>query len=232
MKQWTLAIVLLLLQLCSYAQADIGIGGAFESPFLMNKAVGGYTHYTGVPAAKLHISYLPSEATFVPTLSVTIAPYILPVVRLGITDRALLMHFNTVNLMLQGRVRKSLNNNKELYYGIGVGATYMKGRSVSLSGNQSTYITVIEDSADYIKAIMPQVSLNVEYRVPISSEKPIGAGIGVNVLYSYYFERNTTWRMDVVDDKYNYYKLNPKLSGHMLNPSVYVVLYYRVGRKG
>jgi hypothetical protein len=198
----------------------------------MNKAVGGYTHYTGVPAVKLHISYLPSEATFVPTLSVTIAPYILPVVRLGITDRALLMHFNTVNLMLQGRVRKSLNKNKELYYGIGVGATYMKGRSVSLSGNQSTYITVIEDSADYIKVIMPQVSLNVEYRVPISSEKPIGAGIGVNVLYSYYFERNTTWRMDVVDDKYNYYKLNPKLSGHMLNPSIYVVLYYRFGRKG
>jgi hypothetical protein len=72
----------------------------------------------------------------------------------------------------------------------------------------------------------------VEYRVPISSEKPIGAGIGVNVLYSYYFERNTTWRMDVVDDKYNYYKLNPKLSGHMLNPSIYVVLYYRFGRKG
>lgn len=211
------------------AQIDLGIGAAFESPFLLSNASGGYNHYTGVPAGRMVITYLPQQATFIPSLSFSIAPYILPVSKLGITDRALLMHFGTLNAMLNGRVRKMLNNDKEAYFGLGVGATYMWGNRVSLSGDQTTYVTVLEDSADYIRAIMPQVSLNAEYRTPITPNKHIGAGFGLNVLYSYYFERNTTWRIDVVDNMYNHYKLNPKLSGHMINPGIYVLLYYRFG---
>jgi hypothetical protein len=139
------------------------------------------------------------------------------------------MHFGTLNMMLHGKLKKTLNNGKELYYGLGIGATYMWGNKVSLSGNQNTLLTVLEDSAEYIKTVMPQVCLSVEYRTPITTNKHVGAGIGVNVLYSYYFERSTTWRIDVVDDTYNYYKLNPKLEGHMINPSVYVLLYYTFG---
>jgi len=222
-------IMFLLLPICTQAQISIGAGAAFESPFLMSKAAGGYNHYTGVPAGRLAIVYEQANGTFLPVLTVAVAPYILPVSKLGLTDRALLMHFGTLNMMLHGKLKKTLNNGKVLYYGLGIGATYMWGHKVSLSGNQNTLLTVLEDSADYIKTVMPQVSLSVEYRTPISANKHVGAGIGVNLLYSYFFERNTTWRIDVVDDTYNYYKLNPKLEGHMLNPSVYVLLYYTFG---
>ena len=213
------------------AQYDLGLGLAYESPFLFNKQLGGYNHYSGVPAVRLNFNYLPAQATFLPTVSFVVAPYVLPVTRLGVSDRVLLMDFTTLNLMVQGRIRKELGENYELFFGMGIGATYMTGgSSIGLSGNQAGYINVLQDSADRIKAIMPQVNLNLEYRIPISSEKPISAGLGVNVLYSYYFERSTTWRVDVVDDMNIHYKLYPKLAGHLVNPSVYVVIYYRFER--
>lgn len=211
------------------AQVDAGIGASFGFPMLFNNNVGGYNHSSGVPGGKVQLTYQPANATFVPTLAVEVAPYVLPVTLLGNTDRVLNMNFFTMNAMLYGRVRKELRNTKVLYYGVGVGAAYMQGRSVGLSGNQNTYLTVIEDSADYIKTIAPQAAFNIEYVMPVSQDVPLYLGIGGQVLYSYYFERQTTWRISVVDDKYNLYNLNPKLQGHLLNPGVYVVLYYRLG---
>lgn len=213
------------------AQVDAGIGASFGFPMLFNKNVGNYHHSSGVPGVKAILTYQPQNATFVPTLSIDVAPYILPVTLLGNTDRVLNMNFFTMQAMLYGRVRKQLNNNKELYYGVGIGASYMKGTGVGLSGNQNTYITVMEDSADYIKTIAPQVAFNIEYIMPVTPKIPLYLGIGGQVLYSYYFERQTTWHIAVVDDKYNLYNLHPKLEGHMLNPSVFVALYYRFGDK-
>ncbi len=227
----TVLAALMLGGIAAKAQVDAGIGPSFGFPMSFNSNVGSYHHSSGVPGAKVQFTYQPQNATFVPTLAVEASPYILPITKLGSTDRVLNMNFFTLNAMLYGRARKVLNNNKELYYGLGIGATYMKGRSVSLSGNQNSYITVIEDSADYIQVISPQVALNAEYVLPVTSQAPVYLGIGVQLLYSYYFERQTTWRIAVVDDQYNLYNLRPKLRGHMLNPSVYLVLYYRFGSR-
>lgn len=227
----TVLAALMLGSIAATAQIDAGIGPSFGFPMSFNSNVGSYHHSSGVPGAKVQFTYQPQNATFVPTLAVEASPYILPITKLGNTDRVLNMNFFTLNAMLYGRVRKVLNNNKELYYGVGIGATYMKGRGVGLSGNQNGYITVIEDSADYIQVMSPQVALNAEYVLPVTPQAPVYLGIGGQLLYSYYFERQTSWHIAVVDDQYNLYNLRPKLQGHMLNPSVYLVLYYRFGRK-
>lgn len=222
-------LVACLMSFCiqGYAQVDAGIGGAFGFPMLFNSNLGGYNHSLGAPAGRVQINYLPANATFVPSLSMEIAPYELPVSRLGNTNRVLNMNFTVMNAMLQGRVRKTWANNKELYYGIGVGAMYMSGRRVGLSGDQNSYLTVIEDSADYIKTIVPQMCVSAEYVMPVTSDAPVMLGIGAQLQYSYFFERQTTWRISVVDDQFNLYNLRPKLQGHFINPGVYVVLYYR-----
>ncbi len=227
----TVLAALMLGSITANAQIDAGVGASFGFPMSFNPNVGNYNHSSGVPGVKAQFTYQPQNATFVPTLAVEVSPYILPITMLGNTDRVLNMNFFTLNTMLYGRARKVLNNNKELYYGVGIGATYMKGRGVSLSGNQNSYITVIEDSADYIQVVSPQVALNAEYVIPVTPQAPVYLGIGGQLLYSYYFERQTTWRIAVVDDQYNLYNLNPKLQGHMLNPSVYLVLYYRFGSR-
>eukprot|EP00388_Colpodella_angusta_P015592 GDKJ01038653.1.p1 GENE.GDKJ01038653.1~~GDKJ01038653.1.p1 ORF type:complete len:236 (+),score=-41.90 GDKJ01038653.1:174-881(+) len=225
----TVLAILMLVHVSANAQMDVGIGPSFGFPMSFNPNVGNYHHSSGVPGAKLQLTYLPENATFVPTLAVETAPYILPITMLGNTDRVLNMHFFTLNAMLYGRVHKVLNNNKELFYGIGIGAAYMKGTGVGLSGNKNSYITEIEDSADYIQTISPQVGLSIEYVIPVTPKLPLYLGIGGQVLYSYYFERQTNWRISVVDDQYNLYNLRPKLQGHMLNPGVYLTVYYRLG---
>lgn len=222
-------LVACLMSFCiqGYAQVDAGLGGAFGFPMLFNSNLGGYNHSLGAPAGRVQINYLPANATFVPSLSMEIAPYELPVSRLGNTNRVLNMNFTVMNAMLHGRVRKTWANNKELYYSIGVGAMYMSGRRVGLSGDQNSYLTVIEDSADYIKTIVPQMCVSAEYVMPVTSDAPVMLGIGAQLQYSYFFERQTTWRISVVDDQFNLYNLRPKLQGHFINPGVYVVLYYR-----
>ena len=111
--------------------------------------------------------------------------------------------------------------------GFGIGATYMQGTKMDFNKANLNNLQVLTDSSEYIKAVSPNIAINAEYRLPISAEMPLAVGIGGQVLYSYYSERQTTTRMDVVDENYNHYKLNPKLSGHMLNPSFYVIIYYR-----
>gem|GEM_PF-3265467 len=225
----TVLLALMLGGVQAKAQIDAGIGPSFGFPMSFNPNVGSYHHSSGVPGAKVMLTYQPENATFVPTLAVEVAPYILPIVKLGNTDRVLNMNFFTMNAMLYGRAKKVLNNNKELYYGVGIGATYLNGTGVGLSGNQNGYVTVIEDSADYIQIIAPQAALNIEYVIPITSQAPLYLGIGGQVLYSYFFERQTTWHISVVDDQYNLYNLHPKLQGNMLNPGVYLTVYYRFG---
>jgi hypothetical protein len=219
--------MLLCLPLATYAQVDIGAGGEFGFPMLYNKDVGSYNHSTGSPGARVHFTYLPPNGTFVPTLSLQVMPYTLPVTKLGNTDRVLNMKFTTINAMVYGRVRKQVANNREWYYGLGIGATYMQGTKMDFNKANLNNLQVLTDSSEYIKAVIPNIAINAEYRIPISAEMPLAVGIGGQVLYSYYSERQTTTRMDVVDENYNHYKLNPKLSGHMLNPSFYVIIYYR-----
>jgi hypothetical protein len=226
MKQWLLILVVLFSTDVS-AQTDIGIGGAFESPFLISKAGGGYNHYTGVPALRLDVTTLSLGETFHPAATISIAPYILPVSKIGLTDRALLMEFFSVNAMFFAKIVKELPDEKQLLFGIGIGATYLQGTGVSFSGDYTSYTTINTDSAEYIKAVTPQVNLGLEIRRRIPSSKHVGVALGVNIIYSYYFQRNTSWRIDIVDNNYNYYKLNPSLGGHMINPAVYAMLYYR-----
>lgn len=226
MIRWLIVIVGLVGHV-AHAQTDLGIGGAFESPFLISKAGGGYNHYTGVPALRLDVTALSLGETFHPAATISIAPYILPVSKIGFTDRALLMEFFTVNAMFFAKIVKELPGEKQLLFGVGIGATYLQGTGVSFSGDYTSYTTINTDSAEYIKVVAPQVNLGLEIRRRIASSKHAGVALGVNVIYSYYFQRNTSWRIDIVDNNYNYYKLNPALGGHMINPAVYAMLYYR-----
>lgn len=220
----------MLLSLTSVAQVDLGIGAAIGFPLMFNKKVNGHNQASGEPAARLSISYGPEDGTFAGILHVGIANTILPMVRFNNQQDVLYMNFTNYNVSLMGRFRKKLDNEAELLYGAGLGANYLKGNRVQISKRSDNEIQrIIEDSTLYNTATLPAVYLNLEYKAPLNSEK-FSYGVGLQLQYIYMLDQGLDYRIDMIDKYGQYFSLYPQLTGQVLNPMVYVNLYYRMGR--
>lgn len=214
----------------SYGQIDIGAGLTMAFPLSYNKAVGNYNHSSGSPGARFQLNYVKPEATFIPSFSFTYGQWLLPVQKFGV-DKVLSMKFNTMSFTISGMVRKVLENKKEFIFGPGIGMAVLKGKGVNINGKPELINSVIEDSSAFISSITPYAMFSGEYIMPVTSDAPVYLGIGAQIQYTYFFSGDRTYRVDIVDNQLQYYQLTPELSGHMVNPAVYAVIYYRFGER-
>lgn len=225
-------VSLLLFLICSVtakAQIDLGLGAEVGFPLMFNKYVGNYNHALGSPGLRAIVMYQPREATFVPSVVLSVAPVQLPVVRIY-GDNVLHMDFTAYSAMINGRFRK-LMDKKEFLIGVGVGVSYLKSTGVGVTGKGFAFGNLIADSSQLINTATPVININAEYIFPISSEVPLYAGIGAQIQYAYFFDQNKSYRVDIVDNQFQYYSLQPKLYGHMVNPALFLNIYYRFGNR-
>ncbi len=211
------------------AQLDAGINGNFGFPMMFNDYVGDYHHALGSPGFGAVIRYKAPSGNIIPDIGLNRSSVKLPVTRFGVNGQVLDMHFNATSISLNGNLCKTFGRN-EFYYGIGIGLSFLKGNSVSVSGDQSLVREVKADSSIFIKTTMPAINLNLEYLAPLSANSKVYAGVGFRLQYIYFFSKDS-YRIDIVDNQYNYYKLQAQLHGHMLNPLLYLSLYYRFGER-
>ena len=226
MKKFMLIAMLSCISARVDAQVDVGAGAELGFPLLFNSFVKGHNHASGVPGARLVVNYTPGEGQFTGSLVAGIAPMILPVVRFNAGQDVLYMNFTSTNLSLLGRFRKVLNNEAELLYGVGVGVNSLKGNRVQISKRSDNDISrIIEDSSFYNKATLPAFYMNLEYIRPLNSTSKVFYGIGAQLHYIYFLDQGTKYRVDIIDKNLQYFSLQPQLTGHMLNPMVYVNPY-------
>ena len=231
MRMLLLTIIAVFTTVLSFAQMDIGVGGDVGFPLLFNKNVKGHNHASGVPGARLALNYAPKDGFFSGSLIVGIAPMILPVIKFNTGQDVLYMNFTDMHIAFMGRAKKQLDNEAELFYGIGAGVNFLKGNRVQFSKrSENDILQVIEDSTLYNSSAMPAIYINFEYTRPINPGSPIRYGIGAQLQYIYFFTSPNNYRVDIVDEKFQYYSLKPELAGHMFNPMLYVNLYYRLGK--
>lgn len=220
---------MLLLSTGATAQVEAGIGAELGFPLMFNGAVKGHNHASGTPGARAVLSYTPNNAGFTGTVVAGISPMILPVVRFNNEQDVLYMNFTNINISLFGRFRKEMPNDAVLMFGPGVGVNMLKGNRVQISKRSENDINrIIEDSTLYNKSTIPSFYLNLEYMRPINSNSKVYYGIGAQVQYIYLLDQGNTYRVDIIDKNFNYYSLKPELIGHVLNPMVFVNLYYRL----
>lgn len=214
------------------AQVDIGAGAELGFPLLFNSFVKGHNHASGVPGARVVVNYTPGEGKFTGSLVAGIAPMILPVVRFNAGQDMLYMNFTSMNLSLLGRFRKEFDSGDELLYGVGVGVNSLQGNRVQISKRSDNDIMrVIEDSSFYNKATLPAFYINLEYIRPLNSSSKVYFGIGAQLHYIYFLDQGNTYRIDMIDKNLQYFSLQPELTGHMINPMVFVNLYYRLSKR-
>lgn len=229
MKKFILAVVFIGSVVHAVAQVDIGAGAELGFPLLFNSEVKGHNHASGVPGVRVVINYTPGEGRFTGSLVAGIAPMILPVARFNAGQDVLYMNFTSMNLSLLGRFRKQFDSGDELLYGVGVGVNSLKGNRVQISKrSDNDILQVIEDSSFYNKATLPAFYLNLEYIRPLNSSSKVYYGIGAQLHYIYMLDQGNTYRVDMIDKNLQYFSLQPELTGHMLNPMVFVNLYYRL----
>lgn len=218
------------LPITAAGQVDIGVGAELGFPLLFNGFVKGHNHASGAPGVRVSLNYAPEKASFSGALVAGISPMILPVTRFNNQQDVLYMNFTNTNLTLLGRFKKEMKNNAELLYGLGVGANFLKGNRVQISKRSDNDISrVIEDSTVYNKATLPAFYVNVEYIRPLSEGSRTYYGIGAQLHYIYVLDQGLNYRVDIFDKNGQYFNLTPELTGHIVNPMIYVNLYYRLG---
>jgi hypothetical protein len=233
MAKYLYSLLLLLLFSPSInAQINLALGAEVGFPLMFNRTVGDYHHSLASPGLRAIISYTPQDATFVPSAALGIASVQLPVERIN-TDNFLFMSFTGYTVTVNGRLRKQFEK-KELQYGIGVGVTYLRGTGVGANGRNSSSFQMREfvvDSSEFINMVLPAVNINAEYIFPISSQVPLYAGIGGQLQYSYFYKQGREYKVGIIDMQGLYYPLQPRLYGHMINPILFLNIYYRFGNR-
>lgn len=228
MRKIFIVLICLLTTISLKAQVTVGIGGEVGFPLMFNSFVKGHNHASAIAGGRVSLNYAPQDASFSGSLIAGISPMILPVTRFNGGRDVLYMNFVNTSISLLGRFRKQMNNEAELLYGIGVGANFLKGNRVQISQRSENEISrIIEDSTFYNKATLPAFYLNAEYIRPVSSGSKLYYGIGAQLHYIYFLQQTNTYRVDIIDKNFQYFSLQPELAGHMINPSVFVNLYYR-----
>jgi hypothetical protein len=225
-------LLLLFISLSAKAQINLGLGGEIGFPLMFNRNVGDYHHSLSSPGLRATISYTPREGTFIPSATVGLASIHLPVDRIGL-DNALFMTFTGYTVTINGRLRKQFEK-KELQYGIGIGVSYLNGTGVGASGKNSSsfeFRNYVADSSEFINMVVPAVNINAEYIFPISSQVPLYAGIGGQLQYSYFYKQGREYKVGIIDMQGYYYPLQPRLFGHMINPILFLNVYYRFGNR-
>lgn len=229
MRKIAIIIGMLCFTTLSKAQVDIGIGADLGFPLMFNGMVKGHNHASGTPGVRMTLNYTPKETSFAGSLVAGISPMILPMLRFNGNQDVLYMNFTNINLGLLGRFRKQLNNDAELLYGIGASVNILRGNRVQISKRSENEIArIIEDSSLYNQATLPAFYLNTEYVRPAGKNSKIYYGIGVQLHYIYFLDQGATYRIDIIDKNFQYFSLKPELLGHMVNPMVFVNLYYRL----
>jgi hypothetical protein len=188
---------------------------------MYNHAVGSYNHSLGAFGARLNLRYIPQNSTFYPSFFINTTTIRLPLVKL--TDVVVNMRFAQINAGVGVNVCKQLNN-AQLHYGMSVGVSYLNGRAIELSGK--TENRVPDAPPPYINALMPAINLTAEYTVPISREKPLFVGLGANLQYIYFLDNGRKYNATIIDDQLGAIPLQTNLQGQMLNPGIYLVVYY------
>jgi hypothetical protein len=216
-----------------HAQVSAGVGLQVDFPLLYNKNVGSYNHSLGAIGPQLSLKYIPQYTVFYPALSIHMTAVTLPLIKTG--DIVVNMRFFMANAVISANHQKVYDNKRELHYGLGIGVSYMNGVSVETRGTgnnmtSTSFVSVTEDST-YITTWLPSVQAGIEYVFPVSSKKPLFAGIGGKIQYSYVFDNQKKYHVTIVDNKYQVYQLEPNLYGHLVTPGIYLALYYKFGRK-
>ncbi len=230
-KQLFIGVVFLVTALPVLAQVELGVGAELGAPLMFNGIVKGHNHASGAPGVRVTASYTPKDASFTGSLVAGFSPMILPVVRFNNGQDVLYMNFTNTNLSLFGRFRKEMKNDAVLLFGPGVGVNMLNGNRVQISKRSEVEINrVIEDSSVYNKTTVPSFYINIEYMHPLG-DKGWQYSIGAQLHYIYFLDQGNTYRVDIIDEQLAYYSLQPELTGHMLNPMVFVNLYYRLGSR-
>lgn len=213
---------------CIKAQVSLGLGPQVDFPLMYNAAVGNYNHSLGAFGAHFNIRYIPQNTTFYPSLAINTTTVRLPLVKLN--DVVVNMRFVQINATIGVNGCKQLNNNAQVHYGIGVGISYLNGTGVELTGETGNRTPVAPPP--YLDALMPAISLTGEYTIPISKEKPLYAGMGGNIQYIHFFDNGRKYSSTIEDPQLGAIPVHANLQGEMINPGIYLLVYYYFTRPG
>lgn len=215
----------LLYAVCASAQLDLSAGPQLTYPFIITRS--GRTLNSGHLGAGLRLGadYAFNRQQFFPSLRLSFGENRLPLQLSGINEGAL--SFSVSSAMLNGCYLLTIRDRRIAFYS-GVGVYRIKLRKVVPSGTDNSIVSI--DSTANISTIFPAANAGVEYRGRSEGKKfYVTAGISLN--YIKLPDGANTYSLHVMQDN-KVVSSAASFEGHLLVPTLYLVLSYKIRKPG
>lgn len=210
------------------AQVEISPGIDMSFPVLLNSNNTNLYYKQLSFGVHLGISYKPTNTQFFPTLNYAIGQTVLPLKQFekNVSDLAFLYQ----NVILNGNLVVTFENNNSLYLIGGIGFSYLKPRFPEVSGTNGLAMEVHIDSTKNSNTIFPAMSLGFEYVYGGSVNRNIYLSLGITFQYTILFAQQNTYYETVIDAQQKHVPIVADLSGNLITPNFNITLHYLLGK--
>lgn len=189
------------------------------------------------PGLSLGLNYNPKDLQFFPSCRFSLGQAELPFQQNGIDAGALTYRY--FSFMVNGIYTVKMREKRHLILYSGIGLLYLKeeyipsisSRSSFSSSSFSKSVAIISiDSITDVMHIFPSANAGIEYKG--NRSKKICLSLGFNIQYTRLTDGRNNYYLYVVDSKgTTYYHQRLSLTGNLFQPSVYLLINYRTGKK-
>jgi len=175
------------------------------------------------------ISYKPTGTQFFPTLYYSIGQTHLPLKDIGSNVSSLAMKYQ--NLILNGNIVLTLENNNNLYITVGIGLSDLKTKYPDLSGPNYLAMSSHIDSTGNIITTNPAIALGFEYVYGGAVNRNVYLSLGCSIMDVILLDKRNTYKVSVTDAHNVTQTFIADLAGHAIVPNFNITLHYMLGKE-
>ncbi len=237
---WTKAVCSALFLLCNVhckAQVELSAGPvlSLSQYILASGKMEGVSALNPSPGLSVGLNYNPKELQFFPSCRFSFGQIELPMQQNGIDAGALTYRY--FSFMVNGIYTIKVREKRHLVLYSGIGLLYLKEESIpyfssmSSSSSFSKSVAIISiDSITNALHIFPSANVGIEYKG--NSSKKFCLSLGFNIQYTRLIAGRNNYYLYVADAKgTTYYHQQLSLTGNLFQPSFYLLINYKPGKK-
>jgi len=213
----------------SKAQIEVASGVDMSFPELLNSNNTNLYYKQLSFGVRLELSYKPENTQFFPTLYYSLGQTILPLKQFENNVSTLACRYE--NIILNGNLVVTFENNNSLYLIGGIGITDLKRKYPGVSGPSGLAMNSSVDSTANITKIFPAMSLGFEYVYGASVNRKVYMSLGLTVQYTILFADENSYYVTVIDAQKRFVPIVANLSGNLFVPNFNITLHYLLGKE-
>ncbi len=204
----------------SLAQISLGIQAGTEFPLLLNHGLDGYFHSLGTNSLGTELRYRSSRSDWMPRFQAQYGRIQVPLAQFP--PLVAVIHYHRLDLRL-ALSRESQWKKTLLFYGGGLGASYLRSRHYSFDRNTGDAYHVIGEQTE---TWVPHLHLLAGIGSPIKPGSRWNLEAGIHMNYGLMLDGAQPIRMRITHPGGQSHLSSATPHGHLIQPGIFLALQY------